>query len=519
MEAQRLRSFVQTLDRRLLWSVRRMAAKPCRLGGFAAALLGGAAGGRLSRRAADAGPKLIAGVPVLNYHSAYANVGASLDETSAEEEWVVMAKPGVTDMEIEEMCRVAVHGCNLSGRPSHGGVPFFEMRGTQADLEAVIRKGNGAVKYIEIDQMVSAIPEMEASMDSTDLWGLQRVGAHKRSSEGAGVTVFLTDTGVRTTHADFGGRAVPTLDLTGGEVHECDGDLGCAGDVQGHGTHCAGSAAGTSYGVAPASTIRSVKVLGDDGRGSFSWSYAALDWMAASDIRPAVASMSLGGMGTQAAMKDAIDAASAAGVTVVVAGGNSRRDACNYSPAFVPSAITVGSTDSSDARSSFSNYGACVNLWAPGSGILSAGHLSDTATDTLSGTSMACPHVAGGAMLVLERNPSFSSDQVLAALLAKGSTDYISDLKTGDTNVMLYVGSDGPPPNGGVLPPTPAPPPQCGEPRGSGPDSSGHCRCNSFLYCHNGGRFGGCPRFEGTSSRYFHPSCSTCKCCPAEGCR
>merc|ERR1712039_1034638 len=184
----------------------------------------------------------------------------------------------------------------------------------------------------------------------------------------------------------------------------------------------------------------------------------ALDWMATSSIRPAVASMSLGGSGTQQAMRDAVDAAVNSGVTVVVAGGNSNSNACNFSPAFVPSAITVGSTDSNDRRSSFSNYGSCTNIWAPGSSVLSAGHSSNTAYATYSGTSMACPHVSGGAALVLEANPSMKSSAVIAELIATAATNIISDLKAGDTNALLYVGEGGAPPSP-TLAPTPAPPP------------------------------------------------------------
>merc|ERR1719437_12654 len=150
------------------------------------------------------------------------------------------------------------------------------------------------------------------------------------------------------------------------------------------------------------------------------------------------------------AVKTAVDAAVESGVTVVVAGGNSNSDACGFVPAFVPSAITVGSTDSEDARSYFSNYGRCTNIWAPGSDITSASHESDTGSVAFSGTSMACPHVAGGAALQLERNPTFKAPQVLEKLLAKAATNYITDLKSGDTNKLLYVAADAPPPPGNV---------------------------------------------------------------------
>merc|ERR1712087_4629 len=151
--------------------------------------------------------------------------------------------------------------------------------------------------------------------------------------------------------------------------------------------------------------------------------------------------MSLGGSGTQQAMADAVDAAVNGGVVVVVAGGNSNGDACRFSPAFVPSAITVGSTTSTDARSSFSNYGSCTNIWAPGSSILSAGHTSNSATRTLSGTSMACPHVSGGAALVLQRNPSWTPSRVLGQLQDVAFNNVLSGLFSSDTNKLLNVQS------------------------------------------------------------------------------
>jgi len=490
--------------------------------GSLALLAGTASSARISKSRIETDTKFIAGVPVLNYDQAYA--GESLGEAGAEEEWVVMVKQGVTDTDIKHMCGIAANGCKLSGHPDEGGVPFFVMRGSEKDLEAVIKSSSGAVKYIEPDSLVYAIPELKADDEST-LWGLNRVGAYKRGNEGAGVAIFLTDTGVRPTHTEFGGRVVPTLDLTKGGVKECNGDATCAGDMQGHGTHCAGTSAGENYGVAPAALIRSVKVLSDQGSGSWSWSYSALDWMASSSIRPAIASMSLGGRGTQTAMRDAVDRATTAGVTVIVAGGNSNSDACNFSPAFVPSAVTVGSTDSRDRRSSFSNYGSCTNIWAPGSAILSAGHRSDSGTATFSGTSMACPHVAGGAALILEIEPSLNRDAVLERLLANGRLDSITDLKTGDINNCLYVGGDAPPPAGGVTPtppptpaPTPVPPPSppsiCPSDTTSGPDRDDDCRCKSGLSCYNNGS-SGCPVqwSPRLSTRYYHaPTCTTCRC-------
>jgi len=398
------------------------------------ALFAAAEGARIGRSRERSEGKFIEGVPVFNYQDAYEH--QALVEGVTEEEWVVMLKEGTTDAQIERMCATAVHGCNLVGHPSEGGVAFLEMRGTEEDLAKVVRSAPGGVKFIEPDTTVSMIPEISAAPEAAT-WGLNRVNADQRSRSGGSTTIFVLDTGVRATHSDFTGRVIPTLDLTQGGLKECNGDLSCAADRQGHGTHCAGSAAGEQYGVASGASIRSVKVLSDRGSGSWSWSYSALDWMATSSIRPAVASMSLGGFGNQQAMRDAVDAAVQGGVTVVVAGGNSNTDACRFSPAFVPSAITVGSTTSTDARSSFSNYGTCTNIWAPGSNVVSADHRSDTGTRSLSGTSMACPHVSGAAALILEASPSMAPSKVLAELQGNAFNDVLSGLRTGDVNKLL----------------------------------------------------------------------------------
>jgi serine protease len=439
----------------------------------AALLLAGVEGGRVARKKhSSEAPttKFISGVPVLNYHAAYGGDGSlSSLESSREEEWIVTLQPGATDAQIAALCQQARQGCKMSGHPDKGGVAFLDMRGTERDLEKVIESNRALVKFVEPDQVLYMIPEMEADPQAAASWGLNRVGATGRSSNlGANTHIYVLDTGVRTTHQDFGSRASPAVDYSSGEPVECNGDLECAADRQGHGTHCAGSAAGTTFGVASQALVYGVKVLGDNGAGGFAAIVGAIDWMAASDVRPAVGSMSLGGQcpfgqcGLFGVVTTAVNAAVESGVTVVVAGGNSNSDACGFVPAFVPSAITVGSTDSKDARSSFSNYGTCTNIWAPGSSITSAGHEDDTGAKTFSGTSMACPHVAGAAAMMLERNPDFRSEQVLEKLLAKAATNYITDLKQGDTNRLLYVAADAPPPPGNV-------------PREPEPECPGYC--------------------------------------------
>jgi len=447
--------------------------------GSVVVLLTGVEGARVAKKRAAAQPtdvrsKFIAGVPVLNYHTAYEgeSLGASDGEKAGE--WVVVVKAGTTDAQMQSLCKTAPNGCNLMGHPEKGGVPFLEMRATESDLEKLAQSAKGVISFIEPDQTVHMIPEIESVEAAT--WGLNRIGADARGRTGAGSTIFVLDTGVRSSHQEFGGRAASAMDMSSGSLVECNGDASCANDAQGHGTHCAGTAAGETFGVAPAATVRSVKVLSDQGSGSWSWSYEALDWLAVAqqNVRPAVASMSLGGPGSQQAMREAVDAAVNSGVVVVVAGGNSNSDACNFSPAFVPSAITVGSTTSTDSRSSFSNYGSCTNIWAPGSSVLSASHTSDTGSRSLSGTSMACPHVSGASAIVLSGNPTMKSSAVLQEMLDTAYLNVISDLKAGDTNALLCVAEGGAPPTPTPAP-TPAPPPGSWRIEGNGCEMSGNC--------------------------------------------
>jgi len=344
-------------------------------------------------------------------------------------------------------------------------------------------------------------------------WGLDRVAAGSRpSTKGRGVHVYVLDTGIRHTHRDFGSRAIATLDMSGGSTYECWGNSNCARDSQGHGTHCAGTVAGSSYGVAPLATLHSVKVLGDDGRGASSWSYSALDWLATRGDRPAVASMSLGSKGIKNGHRVAVDGAVAAGVTVVVASGNSEDDACGYSPAHVPSAITVGSTTPEDEPSWFSNYGKCVDMWAPGSGIVSASHTSNSGSSEKSGTSMACPHVSGGAALILANNKRLSPAGVLSELLGGAATNFIQNLRAGDTNKLLYVSAGGPPP-APAAPVTPAPL-SCPS-FADGPDDMGDCQCKEGA-CYEGGSvtctYAYTADFGMRSRFYFSMGCTNCEC-------
>lgn len=271
-------------------------------------------------------------------------------------------------------------------------------------------------------------------------WGLQRIGAPYRTHQGKGVHIYVMDTGIRATHSDFGGRVVPNLDLTVSEDRRTcqSGDKDCALDRQGHGTHCAGVAAGGQYGVAPQAIIHSTKVLKDSGAGVWSWLFFALDWVAVKGERPAVATMSLSGPGKMTACEAVIETAVAAGVVIVVAAGNADDVACDHSPGYVAKAITVGSITSRDERSSFSNFGRCVDIWAPGSSIKSASCESDRETKTLSGTSMACPHVAGNAALLLEAE-SLTPFQLKLRMRADAEPDALFDLTDSDHNKLLKV--------------------------------------------------------------------------------
>jgi len=309
----------------------------------------------------------------------------------------------------------------------------FTFRGNAQQAREVAADPD--VAFVEEDRVIS----LTAQQVNPPSWGLDRIDQRRLPLDGvygypgtaSNVTAYIIDTGILTTHSDFGGRASHGYDFVDGDAN--------ATDCNGHGTHVAGTVGGTSYGVAKGVRLVAVRVLNCSGNGTTSGVIAGIDWVTRNARKPAVANMSLGG-GASAALDAAVNNSINSGVTFVVAAGNESTNACTRSPARTPNAITVGATTSGDARASYSNYGSCLDIFAPGSSITSAWHTSTTARNTISGTSMATPHVAGAAALYLSANPSASPTQVRNALVANGTTGVVTGAGTGSPNVLVYTG-------------------------------------------------------------------------------
>jgi len=304
----------------------------------------------------------------------------------------------------------------------------FSIEMSEADAEAMSQ--DYRVKFVEEDGVVTS-----DTTQTNPPWGLDRIdqrniplsGTYTYNWTGSGVRVYVIDTGIRTTHTQFGGRASNVFDAFGGNGADCNG----------HGTHVSGTVGGSTYGVAKGALLRGVRVLNCSGSGSTSGVIAGVDWVRQNHIAPAVANMSLGGSASTA-LDNAVNNLSNAGVAIAVAAGNSNANACNSSPARAVNAITTGSTTTSDARSSFSNFGTCLDIFAPGSSILSAWYTSNSATATLSGTSMASPHVAGVAALYKQANPSASATTIRNAIVNNATTGVVSNPGSGSPNRLLY---------------------------------------------------------------------------------
>ena len=300
--------------------------------------------------------------------------------------YIVVFKPDVQRSAVPAAAHqlASAHGARVSFVYQHA-LKGFAARTTAAGAAALSR--NPRVAYVEADQVVHAV-----TAQTPATWGLDRIdqrdlplnNTYNYNQTGAGVNAYIIDTGMRATHQQFTGRVGNGADFVG--------DGNGTNDCNGHGTHVAGTTGGTTYGVAKQVTLHAVRVLNCQGSGTNSGVIAGVDWVTGNHVGASVANMSLGG-GVSSALDSAVDNSINSGVSYAIAAGNSNANACNSSPARVPRANTVGATTNTDARASFSNFGTCLDIFAPGNNITSSWNTSDTATNTISGTSMATPHV------------------------------------------------------------------------------------------------------------------------------
>lgn len=395
-----------------------------------AALVGAVSCDSLNDPAASGGPAAVLAPEAASLRS--------LGDAAIPDRYVVVLDDDATDPRGVAAGLVGAAGGELHHVYEHA-LKGFSMKVPAQALAGI--RNHPAVAYVAEDGLAHPIGPASAVAAGTQTdatWGLDRVdqrdrpldGTYTFGPTGAGVTAYVIDSGIMPTHEEFGDRARIGTDFVG------DGQEGV--DCNGHGTHVAGTIGGSTYGVAKDVDLVAVRVFACEGGAPFSVIIAAVDWVTANATRPAVVNMSLGGSAFDP-LDDAVRGSIAAGLTYSLAAGNAiGADACMFSPARTAEALTVGSTTASDARSAFSNVGPCLDLFAPGSAITSAWHTGAADIRTISGTSMAAPHVAGVAALYLEGDPSASPDAVASAILGSATAGRIADVGEGSPDLLLF---------------------------------------------------------------------------------